>query len=71
MEVQKNRMPVEIRITDSFTIRKVIEEQNLQGESTMSKTAGRLIIERLRELEIDRRTDRSKSEITHSPVPAA
>jgi len=37
----------EVRITDPYTVRMVIDEQNRTGEKSLAKVAGRLISERL------------------------
>jgi hypothetical protein len=44
----------EVRITDQFTIRRISEEQERSGEATATKTAARLINERLAILENER-----------------
>lgn len=48
----------EIRITDPYIIGQVEAERDSRGDSTSTKTAARLITERLTQLELDRRPRR-------------
>lgn len=51
-----NKFASEVRITDPYTISLVAEEAALRGDRTLTRTAGRLIQERVSQLEISRRT---------------
>lgn len=46
--------PSDVRITDPFILRQVESERRKRGDATGSKTACRLISERLAQLEITR-----------------
>jgi hypothetical protein len=67
-QVEQSKSVSDIRITDPYLVRQISAEQEKQGDATATKTAGRLILERLRELELERKV-MAPSE--HASSPAA
>ncbi len=56
--------PKDIRITDSYLRRLVAQEQQYRGDATATQTAGRLVLERLTELEYERRRQGAQQQST-------
>lgn len=50
-------IPSDARITDPYLLQQLEDEREARGDSTVTKTAGRLITERLAQLELNRRSD--------------
>lgn len=62
-------MPSDLRITDPHLISLVESEREKRGDSTATKTAGRLIVERLAQLEQVERENRAIASV--QPAQAA
>ncbi len=62
-----SQAPATIPITDDDLIRQVCEEQEVRGDASPTRTAGKLLLERLAELRVERRTRATQPAETPQP----